>query len=239
MAKSETTLNYVRRRIEKEIELAAFERKRKLKMQRIELARAGYHAYHNRKISEAVKSFQGYIRILEEINDVKPGGLMPSHFDPKKDLSELLMISGVYWDLVKLYDRTRSKAKYGEFRGLLEKFVLFSKGTPHQALCAEALRKYITSEKAKHRDDFKNAYKVLSTYDCFVATALVDVIQEPTIPLLRTFRDQRLSQSWVGRLLVKLYYRWGPFLALQVNRLPYRLRKALGSTLDLFAKYCH
>ena len=238
MAKGDSTLNYVRRKIEKEREIAEFERKRKLKNRRIELARAGYHAYHNRKFAEATRSFQAYIRILEDINDVKPGGLKPSHFDPKKDLSELLMISGIYWDLVKLYDRTRSKAKYNDFKKYIEQFVIFSKDTPHQALCAEALRKYISGDKAIHKEDFKIAYRILSTYKCFIASALVDVVSEPTIPRLRDYRDQVLSRSFFGRQFIRGYYCFGPVLANGVDKLPYKLKRGIGVVLDLFAQHC-
>jgi hypothetical protein len=226
----------VRKKLERDIEQAEEDKKRKLRVQRLEHARAGISAYQKRRLSEAVKHFKNYIHVLEELNRLPPGGLLPTHFDLKKDLSELLMISGVYWDLVKLYDRTRSKERYQEFAGYLEKYVVFSKGMPFQHLCAEALRKYIVSEKPIHRDEFKNAYRALSTYKCFVASALVDVTDEQTIPRLRDFRDQWLVRFYFGRLFIEAYYELGPLLSQAVTALPFGLRRVLGKALDHLAK---
>ena len=236
MAKDKSNLSHVRRKIEKEMEIAAFERKRMLKARRIELARDGYRAYNSRKFTTAVRSFQGYIRILEEINELEPGQLLPTHFNLKKALSELLMISGIYWDLAKVYDRTRSREKYLEFQHYIEKFVLFSRNLPHQALCTEALRKYIVGEKPVHKEDFKHAYHALETHKCFVASSLIDVISESTIPSLQNFRDQVLSRSLLGRQFIRWYYRWGPSLAKGVDKLPQIMRKRLGGLLDALSR---
>src|SRR4051812_24538359 len=73
---------------------------------RIELAQSGVRAFEEKRITEAVKNFRSYIRILEDWKGVPEGKLTPAHFDVTKDVAELLLISGVYWDLTKLYDRT-------------------------------------------------------------------------------------------------------------------------------------
>src|SRR5690348_4599516 len=109
MAQKDRTLSYVRRKIERDIEQREEERRRKLKAQRLEVARTGISAYKSRRFAEAVRNFLKYIAVLEDIHQVSAGGLTPKHFDQKKDMNELLMISGIYWDLVKLYDRTKSK----------------------------------------------------------------------------------------------------------------------------------
>ena len=104
------------------------------------------------------------------------------------------MISGIYWDLVKLYDRTRSPQKKKEFRHYFQKYLLFSKGMPFQPLCAESIRKYISSDKPVHRGEFASAYRVLSPSRCFIATSLIDVTSTDTLPRLRELRD-RASQA--------------------------------------------
>src|SRR4051794_17214103 len=98
----------VRRSIEKKIENAEREQKNKLLSYRLELARSGIEAYKKHKIRESLTAFLSYLKVLEEIKNVGEGGLTPACFNKKEDLSELLMISGIYWDLVKLFDRTES-----------------------------------------------------------------------------------------------------------------------------------
>lgn len=229
------SISYARKRIETQIEFQEKERRRKLENTRLELARAGISAYQRRKLTEAVNHFLTYIKILEEIKDVPVGGLLPAHFDAKRDLPELLMISGVYWDLVKLYDRTKSKERHREFLHYLEKYIAFSRGMPFQHLCAEALRKYLSGDKPVHREDFKNAYKVLSVHQCFIATALNDQLEPESLETLRAFRDQVLSHHTLGKGFIRFYYRVGPSLALATDRLSLRKRKLLARLIDQIA----
>ncbi|MBI2711686.1 MAG: hypothetical protein HYX41_02320 [Bdellovibrio sp.] len=233
------SISYARKRIETQIEFQEKERKRKLENTRLELARAGISAYQRRKLTEAVNHFLTYIKILEEIKDVSPGGLLPSHFDAKQDLPELLMISGVYWDLVKLYDRTKSKERQKEFHHYLEKYVAFSKGMPFQHLCAEALRKYLTGDKPVHREEFRYAYKILSVHQCFVATALNDLLKPGSLENLRRYRDESLAHSVWGRAFIRFYYRVGPSLALQTDRLSPKTRRFLARVVDQVADRVH
>ncbi len=232
MAVKNRNLAVARRKIERDIEQAEEDRKRKLRAQRLEFARAGIANYQKRRLGEAVKAFKQYIHVLEELNKIPPGTLLPTHFDLKKDLSELLMLSGVYWDLVKLYDRTKSAEARQEFDHYLNKYITFSKGMPYQHLCAEALRKYIASEKPIHREPFKSAYRILNTSKCFIASALIEVTHLETLPRLRQFREEFLLKYYLGRIFVSWYYRWGPVLSQRVEALPHWIQFLLGKTLD-------
>jgi hypothetical protein len=203
---------------------------------RIELAQSGVRAYESKRITEAVKNFRAYIRILEDWKGVPEGKLMPAHFDVTKDVAELLLISGVYWDLAKLYDRTRKAETLAIFRGYLEKYVIFSKGMPFQHVCLETMRKYIGNEKPVHRAEFKNAYKMLGgNSTCFVATSLMDLCHPDTMPRLRDFRDQRLSASAPGRVFIRWYYRNGPWMAACTDRCPHEVRLGMAKALDAFS----
>lgn len=203
---------------------------------RIELAQAGVRAFESRKIPEAVKSFHSYLRILEDWKSVPEGKLTPSHFDIKTDVPELLLISGVYWDLTKLYDRTRSLEKEREFKHYLEKYILFARGMPFQHVCLETMRKYINNDKPLHKAEFKNAYKMLGgTSSCFVATSLMDVCEPDTMPRLRRFRDECLRGSSGGRAFIRWYYHAGPVLAAAADRAPKPLRRGMGLGLDWLA----
>ena len=221
-----------KRKIQRQIEQAEREHRNKLLRRRIELATAGVRAYENGRVAEAVQNYQAYLKILEDWKGVGSNGLNPSLFDSKKDLYELLLITAVYWDLAKLYDRTHSAPKQREFHVYLEKYLLFSKGAAFQPLSAETLRKYVQHEKAIHKADYRNAYKLLSGDQCFIATSLVDVIAPGTLSRLRGFRDEILLTFGPGRRFVRWYYRNGPGLADRCSRLPEPIRKLLGFALD-------
>jgi hypothetical protein len=203
---------------------------------RIELASSGVRAYENGKIADAVKSFHSYLHILEDWKGVPEGKLMPSLFDKKTDVAELLLISGVYWDLTKLYDRTKAAQRQKDFHHYMEKYILFSKGMPFEHVCRETLRKYISNDKPVHVNEFKNAYKVVAGSNCFVATSLIDVCDERTLPSLRKFRDERLVRTRSGRVFVSWYYRNGPAMARLADRFPETVRWTLGKALDRFAQ---
>ncbi len=236
MSPREKTFSVVRRRIEQALETAEKERLRKLLSHRLVYAREGILAYQKGQITEAVRAYSAYIRILEETKGVGEGRLMPSCFDIKKDVAELMMISGVYWDLVKIYDHAQSSETYQEFLKYFEKYIIFSKGLPFQSLCAESLRKYINKRKPIHIEPFRNAYQSISVSKCFVASSLIDVTEQDTSLILRKFRDQVLKKNSNGRAFVCWYYRNGPRIAAKMNRLPFGMRKSFGLILDWVAR---
>ena len=236
MAEEGGNFGRLRSTIEKKIEQAKEERKRDMFRKRIDIARLGVADYENKKFVEATKSFHAYIQILEEWKKVPPGGLNPSLFDKKLDLPELLLITGVFWDLVKLYDRTKGERAYKDFKLYLSKYVLFVKGMPFEGLCLETMRKYIQLDKPMHRADFKDAYKKMGGTNCFIAGALLDETDVETIPALRRFRDEHLARRLSGRVFIRTYYRVGPVCAWIVERFPKSGRIALGLALDRLSR---
>ncbi len=225
-----------RRLVQAAMEKAHEERRQEMFRRRLDLARLGVRNYQQKRPGEAARAFHAYLQILEEWKGVPSGGLAPGLFDLKNDLPELVLITGVYWDLVKLYDRTITEGKQVEFRHYLEKFVLFSKGMQYEALSAETLRKYVSNEKPLHKEDFKNAYKMLTGSSCFVATALMDVCDERTVPRLRTWRDEYLVHRAWGRKFIAWYGVNGPRIAAASERWPDWMRRTAGAGLDIFAR---
>jgi len=228
----------LRDRIQAQIDQAAEAHRQELFKHRIELARGGVRSYSLRRVPEAVKSFHTYIKILEDWKKVSEGGLTPSLFDPKEDAAELLLISGVYWDLVKLYDRTKSSERYAEFSHYIEKYIEFTAGQPFQPLAAETVRKYIVADKPVHKKEFKELYKNIADSNCFVATSLVDVQESETTPTLRWWRDQVLRKSQAGRVFLFVYYRLslGRGMAHLADASPATVRRMLGHILDQVAR---
>jgi hypothetical protein len=202
---------------------------------RLEIAMTGVKANEQHKYIEAVKHYHAYLKVLEEVKGIPEGGLVPSHFNIQQEMGELVLLSGVYWDLAKIYDRTKSDGKYLEFKGYLDKFLLFARGMPHERVCKEMLRKYLRRDKPEHSREFREAYRALSRDKCFVATALVDVIDDETLPRLRGFRDQTLVRSIPGRAFIAAYYATGPWAARLTARAPLKLRRLLGRVLDRLA----
>lgn len=227
---------HVRKRIEKLNKQAEDERKRKLLHHRIDIAKAGIAYYQRGRIPDAVRSFATYLKIIEETKQVDDGGLVPTCFEFPKDLPEVMMISGIYWDLVKIYDQSKNKEKVKEFRLYLKKFVLFSMGMPYQHVSSESLRKYLATNKAVHTGELKEAYARINVTKCFIASSLVELLQPGTVPTLRNYRDQMLLKHFLGTGFVKTYYLIGPTLARLTNKLPLKLRKKIANQLDRLAE---
>lgn len=227
----------LRSKIQSAIEQAQEERKREMFRQRVEIARSGIRQFEQKHIQEAVNLFYTYIRILEDWKRVPENGLTPANFDMQMDIHELLLLSGIYWDLAKLYDRTKTKERYNEFVVYLDKFVIFSKGMPFQALCSESMRKYISNDKAVHKEEFKKAYIRLTGSKCFIATEVMEHLDQGSFERLTRFRDERLMPTPPGRLLVRMYYRLSPMLAAALSKAPQSVRTFVASALDGISRH--
>lgn len=224
-------------KIQSSLDQAMEERRRTLYKKRLEIARQGFSSYKNQNTVDAAQAFETYIRILEDWKKVGKGGLKKSLFDPKTEKKELNLLSGVYWDLAKLYDRTRTPDKLKVFRHYLQQHVNFSLDTDLEGVAAEGVRKYLSVGSPNHRAEFRSAYNQLTRgKKCFVATALEDVSHPKTLPRLRDYRDSVLDQRFLGRVFVNIYYRIGPYLASGVKRLPRFARVFLARRLDSIAE---
>lgn len=225
----------IRDQIEKNRVRAEEKRIADLMRMRMEVARKGISAYKDGRVTDAIKEYHSYLKILEESKNVAENGLTPNLFDKNKDVVELLLVAGIYWDLAKVYDKLRTQQRQKEFQIFLNKFILFSKGMPYQETLAETMRKYVSTSKAVHRDQFKAAYKIIGKPNCLVVSALVDEVGEETLYRLRWYRDEVLLSHLVGRIFVSLYYRVGGFLRWVVDRLPSSGRRYLASMICWFA----
>lgn len=225
----------LKNKIREQIAAAEEEKKREMFRRRVELARTGLYSYEQHKIGEAVQAFHTYLRILEEWKKCGEGKLHPSMFNLQEDRAELLLISGVYWDMSKLYDHTKTNEKYVEFIHYLDRFIVFSKGMPYQTVSAETLRKYIANDKGIHKKELKQAYARIAVTRCFIATSLVDVTDGETIGRLQVFRDQTLSRFLFGRISIRLYYWVSPGLARVLDYFPESTRIWMGRKLDWFS----
>jgi hypothetical protein len=227
----------LRSRIEKQLRRQQEEQRKELLKKRVEIAKEGIRLSHTGHTIESVRKYQQYILILEMWKKCGRDGLTLDIFDKSKELYEIVLLSGIYWDMAKLYDRAKKADQKQELVSYLQKYVQFSKTMPFQALSGETLRKYLGSGRCKHRAEFKHAYTALTGEKCFVATSLLDVADPMTIVRLRNFRDGSLRQSYLGRRAIFVYYRFSPKLVRILDRSPKTFRRALAHTLDGLAKW--
>lgn len=210
----------VRRRIQQAFERQEAIAKKNAWVKRIHLAKKGVHLYEESKRLEALRIFKEYIGILERHYSVGAGGLSIGLFDPKKDAGEILLISGVFWDMAKICDRI--KGQENEMKAYLQKFIEFSVDKPHTILCSETVRKYIKSKHVIHVQDFKNAHTTLraNLSKCFIASAVFGP-QADQVFTLRRWKDEKLATSWLGRHFIATYYAISPSVAVFLIQFPW------------------
>lgn len=183
------------------------------------------HVYSAREdFLNAVGSYQNYLEALALYYGTTQEKLSPSTFKRgDEDIPEQMMISLVYWELAKIFDRNPKMAP--RLKQSLDQFVRFSTGNKYQFLNAENLRKYINKGACIHSKIFEEAYKRIqvNSKKCFVATFTLGEGHDDLITFYR-FRDKILPYR-LGKNFVSSYYHYSPYLVRYLER--YSL---LGST---------
>jgi len=65
--------------------------------------------------------------------------------------------------------------------------------------------------------DIQNNFNAINTSGCFVATAAFGSPTNHHVNVLRGWRDRRLRQSMLGRIFIRAYYKFGPYLAYTIG----------------------
>jgi len=172
---------------------------------RITVAKHGKECLDAGDYGNALKKFIDYFLILVELKEVKDIYELKVHmFDPKKDLTELLMISHIYFEMARMYDAV---PKFQEdSKKCLEQFVHFSANQPFQVVNSEMVRKYLKKSVFKNPDSFRSAYQQIfvQSKKCYVVTFCYGD-QHPITQDFRRFKEHLLDSS-IGRLFVQYYY---------------------------------
>lgn|GEM_PF-665851 len=162
------------------------------------------------EIPKAVERYKFYLRALATYHDIDESKLRPSLFDAQKDLSELLLISHVYWDLAKAYDRAPSLHK--EFLRCLDQFAVFTQGFKFQHVNARMLKKFMRKKIAHNPQAFKQTLDKIQvdSKGCFVASYAYG----DTHPMTESLRDFKvlISPYVLGRSFINFYYSSCPYL---------------------------
>jgi hypothetical protein len=174
---------------------------------RITSVKQGKQAFAAGDFVTAIRRYTEYLETIAEVNklagiyDVKP-----EHFNKTKDLTELMMLSHLYYELAKVYDAT------GKFQEdvvkCLDQFVLFSANQPYQVVNSEMARKHLNKFKFKNHVLFQTAYQQIfvKSRKCYVATQCYGETH-PTTEHLRLFKNWLLKRPG-GQTVVSCYYRW-------------------------------
>lgn len=178
--------------------------------ERLKFLRKGQESFQAKEISKAVQFYATYLKALANYFGVTEERLDPKLFDLSKDKAELLLISQVYWDLSKAYDR--SPGLQNECVRCLNQFVKFTVGFKHQHINAQLLKKYLRQNKVLNQQPFKNTLDriQIDSKSCFIATYAYGEVH-PTTEKLRVFKKNVLANSSPGRKFISLYYSLSPY----------------------------
>jgi len=180
-------------------------------LQRITFVKRGRDALVRGDNAVALFNYLQYFKAIANFFNKSPEEISPDLFDREKDVSECLMLSQVYWDLLHIFDRSEKTKE--ELLKYLGQFVAFSVDFKYQVVNSEILRKQI--KKYPHHPfirEYQKAYEQMYVVSkkCYIATYCYGenhwVTQE-----LRRFKFMLLKHR-VGHFLVNYYYRYSPYV---------------------------
>lgn len=158
----------------------------------------------------AVICYNKYLGSLAAWHKTTEEKLSPKNFNKESDAPEMLLISQVYWDLSKAYDRNPKLVQ--ESIRCLGQFKKFTIGFKYQYINSEMLRKFIKKSKCHHPKNFENAYKDIrvNSKKCYIATYCYGEEHEIT-RVLRLWKAC-IIHTRSGDLFVECYYRISPLI---------------------------
>jgi hypothetical protein len=215
------------------LEKAKQDRKVKLWHSRLMFAKTGHSLMQNKLYSEAAKSYEKYLRILELVFECGAGELTPEHFKESAKTAELSMVTSAYWDLLRVYDSNSAyKSRQKKAGEQLSKFApltpllpdLIKKATVFQKQCRnpDVIKDFIASASGKKGR-------------CFIATSAFEDPLSPEVQSLQFFRDRVLRTFSLGRKFILFYYKHSPRWACALDRHRY-LKPATRSLLRIVIK---
>lgn len=205
---------------------------------RITITRFGKEAFDNGEYAIALGRYKEYLQIVAEYKEAGDMySLRLSHFDPQRDLTEMLMISQIYFELARIFDAV---PKYRpEIYKCLEQFLHFTINQPYQVINSEVLRKHLKRSRLKNYDIFREHYQqiAIQSKKCYIVTFSLGTTH-PVTQHYRQLKEWLLQYSW-GQEVVRFYYLHSSVLVerWQNNSSMHFLGKYfIGPLLTLFSK---
>jgi hypothetical protein len=205
---------------------------------RITIAKFGKESLDAGDYSSAIQKFTEYMQIMADIKKTKDFyAIKPAHFDPKRDLTEMLMMSHIYFEMARIYDAVPKFAD--DSKKCLDQFVLFSANQPYQVVNSEMIRKYLKKSSFKNPLAFRDAYQQIyvQSKKCYVVTFCYGN-QHPMTQEYRKLKDV-LLESNSGRELVRIYYKYSSVAVERWEKYPFMIAVAnifIKPALVLFSK---
>jgi len=200
-------------------EKAKDDRKIKLWKSRTGLLRQGHNQMANKLYSEAAISYEKYLKVVEMVFECPKGQLTPQMLKEAAKTAELTIISGVYWDLVRVYD---TSDQYGDRQKHAAKQL--GAFVPFTPIFPDIVKKAFTFQRqARHPEVIKQFLSAANAKRsrCFIATSAFNSPIQYEVLVLRQFRDLKLRQSPWGRGFIKLYYAYSPHIACFLDKHAY------------------
>lgn len=174
---------------------------------RITIAKFGKQALDAGDYGTAIQRFVEYMEIMAEFKKTKDFfSLKVSQFDSKSELTEMLMMSHIYFEMARVYDAVPKFQE--ESKRCLDQFVAFSTNQPYQVVNSELIRKHMKKSAFKKPEVFLNAHRQIyvQSKKCYVVTFCYGNDHQMTHEY-RLFKDWLLDYS-LGQELVRIYYKY-------------------------------
>lgn len=200
-------------------EKAKDDRKVKLWKSRTTLVRQGHNQMANKLYSEAAISYEKYLKLVEMVFDCPKGQLTPQMLKEAAKTTELTVISGVYWDLVRVYD---TSDQYGDRQKHAAKQL--GAFVPFTPIFPDIVRKALIFQRQARHPEVVKQFLVAANAKrsrCFVATSAFNSPVQDEVLILRQFRDHKLRPTPWGRWFIKRYYAYSPAIACFLDKHAY------------------
>jgi hypothetical protein len=171
------------------------------------------------RYQNAVEEYLNFFNIIAGYKNCNESEISPSLFRLDKDITEIFLISQVYWDLSKIYDR--DPRFFGKMQKYLQKFLEFSKGFKFQYANSQLIGKYVKSGKCRNKKEFEQVYNAINKNGdyCYIATYCFGETH-PITNDLRLFKKELLKRN-LGKKLVRIYYQISPKLLNFCRKYPF------------------
>lgn len=181
---------------------------------RISIAREGRMYIERRDYARAMTAYRRFLMITAKSVNVEVEDLTPQHFEEKRRTAEALIISSIFFDLLKMLDRLNTPSAVEERRLYHRLFVRFTLGQPFQHFAGENIRKNLVyGGGIVNKKEFWATYHAIQMKKyCVVATWAFGDADCAEVERLRGLRDGLLSSTAIGRGLVSAYYNNGALL---------------------------
>ena len=174
---------------------------------RITIAKYGKESMKNGNYTNAISKYIEYLQVMADVKRLSDFyQLTPHHFDQKRDLTEMLMISHIFLEMARIYDAIPKFAE--EAQRCLDQFVAFTINQPYQVVNSEMVRKLIKKGAYKNAEVFRLAYLQIfvQSKKCYVVTFCYGTDHQTTQDF-RQLKEVLLETNW-GRELVRIYYQY-------------------------------